>query len=77
MDDGVVAYLAAPDMVQLDSIKSLLNQKAGDGHVICADIDARIPAAGLDDGSISRKCKALVHSDLFIDAGGNLKCVAA
>ena len=64
-------------MVQLDSIKSLLNQKAGDGHIICADGDACLPAAGPDDGTISYKSKALVHGNLSIDAGGNLKGVTA
>ncbi|OQB24413.1 MAG: hypothetical protein BWY13_00820 [Euryarchaeota archaeon ADurb.Bin190] len=64
-------------MVQLYSIKSLLNQKAGDGHVICADGDACVPAAGPDDGTISHKGKALFHCNFIVKAGRNLKSIAA
>jgi hypothetical protein len=77
VDDGVIAYPASSDMVQLDSIKASLNQKAGDIHPVRIDAYAGVPASGPDHSTCSQEIEAFVQGNFIIDAGCNLQTVAA
>ena len=67
MDDGVVGNRAAFNIVELYSIKSVSDHKAGEAYIICLNAHTGVPAPSSDQSAASKQAEALLYRYLVVD----------